>query len=485
MSSAKATIAPLRGRQNLLFLLGLLLLWPALLHGDVFGFNDTVSYLRGADTVWAKLTGHSDAFFGNATPAGAQAAPAAPPGMVLYGRSLYFGLFLYLGLLAKSFWVPVVLQALAAGAAIVGMVRHFVDPSDERAFARTCLAAFALVAVTPLPFFVCFLMPDLAVGLAIPVAALLLCRWRFERARWRAGLLALLAFAALAHSTAVAVLGLLAVGGFAAAWRVRSRPVGVAATALMATAAIGIGGEALFGLATRLTTGSSPVRPPFLTARLIEDGPARRFLAEHCADTRFVQCRYPVLQPVSAEVFLWEITRPRGGFKALPVADAIRVSQEQGRFALAVLRAYPTETAAGLGRDFLRLAGNLELHDFRPEYLAGRMRADQPFEAMPANTPLPAIDRAISGLTLVLVLGALAAFPWRRSSPPADLRAAVWVVLAAIALNDVICAWLSGPFARYNTRVIWALPLVVLLFRAAAWRSRGAVPRPRASDTPP
>ncbi|WP_159873374.1 hypothetical protein [Novosphingobium sp. 9U] len=200
-----------------MLLLGVLLLWPAILHGDVFGFNDTVSYLRGADTVWAKLTGHSDAFFATPVSDIAPGATKAEPGMVLYGRSLYFGLFLYLGLLAKSFWVPVVLQALAAGAAIVGIVRHFVDPAHERAFARTCLAAFALLALTPLPFFVCFLMPDLVVGLAIPVAALLLCRWRVERLWWRIGMLALLAFAALSHSTAVALLGLLAVAGLAAA----------------------------------------------------------------------------------------------------------------------------------------------------------------------------------------------------------------------------------------------------------------------------
>ncbi|VWX53023.1 hypothetical protein [Novosphingobium sp. 9U] len=209
------------------------------------------------------------------------------------------------------------------------------------------------------------------------------------------------------------------------------------------------------------------MRPPFLTARLIEDGPARRFLAERCADAPFVLCSYPVLQPVTAEVFLWEPTRPRGGFKALPRDDAVHVSQEQARFALAVARAYPAETAAALGGDFLELAGNLRLHDFRPEYLAGQMRADRPFEAVPEGTPLPFSDRVISALTLFLVLAALAAFPWRRSAARSDLRAMVWVVLVAILLNDAICAWLSGPFARYNTRVIWALPLMVLLFRAS------------------
>ena len=477
------TISPLRGWQRLLFLLGLGLLWPALVAGDVYGFNDTVSYLRGADTVVAKLIGRHDPFFTASAPAecapsvsgqreGSCAGEEAPPPtetMVLYGRSLYFGLFLYPGLLA-GFWLPVAVQALATGAVIVAAVRHFVDPSRVRAFLGATLAAFGLAALTPLPFFVCFLMPDLAVGLALLAAALLLGGWRRERWRWRVGLGLLLAFAALSHSTALAVLALLGLGALGTAlWR-RSRTLALAGGVLLGAALIGVAGDAAFALASRATTGTDPVRPPFLTARLIEDGPGLRFLDEHCAGADFVLCRYPLSGHPSAEVFLWEPTRPHGGFKALPVPDAVQVAHEQTRFAIAVARAYPRETATDLVRDFVALSGNLRLHDFRLEFLASRMRADRPFQAVP--TELPLLDRAISVLTaLAIAIAAVAlVLLWRRRAP--QVRAIVAAAAIAILLNDALCAWLSGPFARYNTRAVWAFPLLVLLLALAPSRGQ-------------
>jgi hypothetical protein len=467
----------LRGHQRLFFLLGLLLLWPGLVHGDVYVFNDTISYLRGADTLFLKLFGHQDPFFaappGSGAAAPAADAPQAGRTMVLYGRSIYFGLFLYLGFLAGSLWVVVVAQAAAAGAVLVALVRHFVDPADEPAFARACLLTFAVAACTPLPFFVCYLMPDLAVGLALPAMALLLVGWKRERWVWRAGLLALAVCAGLAHSTAVALFVLFGLVGLLCAWRTRRAHVAIPAALVLLAGLGGIAGEAAFGLATRMTTGIDPVRPPFLTARLIEDGPARRYLAERCDPASpFTLCRYPIRGEVTAEGFLWITSRPRGGFKALPIDDAVRVSHEQFRFALAVAQAYPRDTATALARDVVRLATNFSMEEFRPVYMARRMRPDMLFEAVLPGTPLPLDLRVIPALTGLLLLVALGALPWiARSDMPARVKRIVFIVLGAVVANDVICACLSGPFARYNTRVIWSLPLVVTLF-AMAWRRR-------------
>lgn len=468
---AHTIIAPLRGSQCWLFLLGaVILLWPALLHGDFFVFNDTVSYLRGADTLFVKLLGHQDAFFAAPPQAGGQIAPSVGAGearkLVLYGRSIYFGLFAYSGLLLGSLWVPIVLQALAASAVVVGVVRHFVDPEDRRAFRIASLIAILVLAVTPLPFFVCYLMPDLAVGLALVAAALLLCGWQRERATWRYGLMALVIFAALAHSSAVAVIGLLAMGWLVFVVRQRSSKSAAPALLLIGAALCGIIGEAAFGFATRMTTGIDPVRPPFLTARLIEDGPARRFQNEFCGDMDFVLCRYPIRgSDVTAEVFLWDANRPQGGFKALPTQDAIAVSREQTRFTLAVAMAYPGETARALGHDILKLATNLQLTEFTPAFTAGKMSADGQFADDTSDASPPLANRLVSAITVLLVLASLTALPWIiRSKAIGSHCDIVFSVVAAIVLNDLICGCLSGPFARYNTRVIWALPLVVLLF---------------------
>jgi peptidoglycan/LPS O-acetylase OafA/YrhL len=104
------------------------------------------------------------------------------------------------------------------------------------------------------------------------------------------------------------------------------------------------------------------------------------------------------------------------------------------------------------------------------------MQADRQFESMPDTIPLPPIERAVSVLTAILALGALAvlacAARWRLAR---EMRGIALVVVVAIVVNDVICAWLSGPFARYGTRVIWLLPLVALLTVCAEWsKDRGA-----------
>lgn len=470
----RPVISRLRGYQCWLFLLGLVLVWPYLLFGDVFVFNDTISYLRGADTLAQKLVGYQHPFFAPGQPADALSAASggAPTDagrkMVLYGRSIYFGMFLYPGLLF-GFWLTVLLQALAAGGLIVALVRHFTDPARRPAFLAACIAAFVLVACTPLPFFVCFMMPDLAVGLALPAAVILLCGWHRERPAWRAGLVALCLFAALAHSTAVAVMALLALGALVLVAAFRARRLLRPAVIVLAVALAGVGGEATFGMVSRVTTGLNPVRPPFLTARLIEDGPARRFLAEHCDTAEFVLCRYPVREQVSAEVFLWAVTNPPGGFKALPVDDAVRVSHEQTRFALAVVKAYPAETALALAGNVFKLAGNLALEDFRPEFLASQMRADGQFSAFSPDDPLPPVNRVIRATTLVLLLATIGVLLWFvRTRTLPDRMPLVWTLVGALVLNDVICACLSGPFARYNTRVIWVLPLAALLLVLAA-----------------
>jgi len=97
-------------------------------------------------------------------------------------------------------------------------------------------------------------------------------------------------------------------------------------------------------------------------------------------------------------------------------------------------------------------------------FLARAMRPDMMFEAVPPRTPLPFALRLVPALTALLVIASLLALVWvGRARLPAPHKRIVFIVLAEIAANDVICACLSGPFARYNTRVIWTLPVVVLL----------------------
>ena len=49
-------------------------------------------------------------------------------------------------------------------------------------------------------------------------------------------------------------------------------------------------------------------------------------------------------------------------------------------------------------------------------------------------------------------------------------RAAVVLMVTAVALNAAVCGILSGPFARYEARVLWLVPAAALLLHAARRR---------------
>jgi hypothetical protein len=466
----------MRLRQTLMLFLGLVFLWPGLVLGDVYAFNDTASYLRGAGKAIESTTGIDTATtwpstgVAPAAPSAPNAKSGSPDGLVLYGRSVYFGAFLFLGALAGTFWLPVVLQALLSAMVILAVVRQVVDPTRARAFALVALAAFATCACTSLPFFVCFLMPDLVAALGVVAAVLIITGWRRERWTWRLALLAVTVFAALSHSSAVLLLGLLGSGGAAwALWR-RKRATSLACALVLVAAVAGFTGEILFGQVTRIKTGTEPLRPPFLTAQLIDLGPGRRYLGEHCRRAQFVLCAYPLQGHVDAQIFLWSDRRPQGGFRALPPRDRPRVAAEQMRFAGAVIAAYPLETTLALGGSLVQLLGRFDLDEFRPQYRMQNL-AKGSFAAPSPGEVLPLPQRGISLMMEVMALLSLGAVLWIALKGPseglAQARKIVILVTLAIAANDGICAILSGSFARYNTRLVWALPLVIVAYGAA------------------
>jgi hypothetical protein len=64
-----------------------------------------------------------------------------------------------------------------------------------------------------------------------------------------------------------------------------------------------------------------------------------------------------------------------------------------------------------------------------------------------------------AALSIVLLAGFLVV---DRDSERASLRAYCLSILAGILINAALCGALSGPKGRYETRLIWVLPVVAL-----------------------
>lgn len=493
---SRQTITPLRPRHYLLYLLGLLFLWPAVLNGGAFFFNDTTAYIRGIDAAVYKLTAVPSDWTAElvaetrASPATAGATPrpaaATPVRPVLLGRSAYYGAILYLGVVLGSFWPFLLLQAMLGAACLIGLVRHFVDPGEERRFRGAVIAVFAVCLLTPAPFFVCLLMPDIFSGLAIAAAAMVLCGWERETRAGRIGLVALLAFAALVHSSNILLLG--GLGALAALLRLRSvtrsnaLPMLASSLVVLATALVGVGGDALFAGVVTHVTGTPPIRPPFLTARMIDDGPGTQYLRSHCARSTLLLCRFTARLPSPSDSFLWEKTTTNGVFMTLPPDEQRTLAAEQGRFVAAAALGAPAETAGMLARNFAKQVASVRLSEFN--YDAGE---DEFFvRKVPANT-LAGLRRtaafkgqaptaAITLTTLLLTAASLAVLlgTWSRRSGLRQWSGYATVAVAGVLVNDVICGCLSTPHDRYQMRVIWVLPAVAALVLVAKYRNRTA-----------
>ncbi len=476
-------------------LIPLALLWPALLNGQPFHYPDTVGYTQGAaiaverlfgiETPWSAQTAANTP---SETPADATAADPAP-GRALLGRSIYYGAMLFVADLAGHFWLIALVQgALVAGTIFLTIRRLFPAP-----MVPFLLSIMVLSVTTPLAFFVGLAMPDIFAGLAIlALANLLVFTGRMDHWEWAcwAGLLALATLVHVSH--ALIALCILAV---VLAWRVIRReqaPWRGAITALIALV-IAFVGEFIFVQALQWQSGKTPLRPPFLTARLIEDGPGARLLEATCPESGFAACMVADRLPITFEDFLWTEDPARGAFDAAPDAVRQALSEEQTAFALATLAHDPAGTLASATRNFAMQVVLFGLEDFN--YSAQR-RSYYDTALPPVRQPAlqnsaayhgwaaPRIMEDLSRLTALAAVLMIAAAAVTMRKPPRRLLDMAAIVLLGLAANAAICGILSGPLDRFQGRVIWLVPFLAVLFALSVRRTLVLAPQPARPVTP-
>src|SRR5262249_6616790 len=154
-------------------------------------------------------------------------------------------------------------------------------------FTFVCTTAIILVA-TPVSFFISFLMPDIFASFLILATIILVGFWSTLKLRDRVCITAIILYSVLVHTSHLLLLmciGLLSTF----VWFIAQRKTAVSslipkpAIVLSAIILCGFVGELAFSYITRLTIGADPTRPPFVMARLIDEGPGYQFLQKNCA----------------------------------------------------------------------------------------------------------------------------------------------------------------------------------------------------------
>ena len=462
-------------------------MWPALVNGQPFLFPDTTNYIRGADAAVYRLTGiktdWTKEFFARYGALNTLDTQTDHPGatadlpVTLAGRSIYYGALLYISQAVYGFWLAALLQAMLTALAILFTWERFASPSSAlRRYGGAFLIVVVVAGLTPAAYFADFAMPDIFAALGLlALAHLVFFPHRDSMTR---GLFwfTILSFALLAHSANILLIGalfLLIMLGALCRW-LPIRPA--VFPTILAALAIGIGGEALFSATVHSFTGATPIRPPFLMARLIDGGPGYRFLRDTCPKNGFLICRYLPILPLNSDTFLWQKQPGRGVFQASAPAEQRALASEETAFVLAVARARPLDVASsairssltqislmGLSEFNYRENAQLFLHEKLPIAEARHQARTAAIRGAMPTAPIARATPMLAGASLfLLVIAAFVRPSTHRRCPMGATGGFTITVLAGLLLNDVITGTMSTPHDRYQSRVIWLLPLLAL-----------------------
>ena len=486
----------------------LLLCWPAFMNGGAFFFPDTTAYLRGADMAVTELAGvrtewsdkhhlYSDAAPDTASDKGEEAAqagaePGTPDHPVLLGRSVYYGLAIFPFVVLLGSLGGVLLQAALA---ILVLRLTYVGFGGERRRLASwqLLSSAALAVLTPLPYAVSILMPDVFAGFAVVCAVLAAMGWeRFSKPE-RIGLVAVLVLSALSHSSHVLLL--LLVFGLAVLLRIGTRSIALAGTAAILLAALsGLAGDRLFAIAVSHSLGQDPIRPPFLTARLIDDGPGYTLLKERCPRIGLEACNYVDRMPHDSDIFLWSQDHDLGVFSAESLEVQRKLAGQDFSFALATLEYDPVVVIRLAAEASLKQLTMTDLNIFNmpqaarstkhtageilpfvivenlPPVFQDEVRKSRYFSGtMPVRFVETTSDIALV-LAIVFLAGVIVTAVRSRDKSRTREAVAAGLFLFAVAANAAVTGSLSKPHDRYNIRVVWVLPLAALALLASGRR---------------
>lgn len=461
----RRTVARPRRRAGEAWLLAgsaLLLLWPALDNGFPLIFSDTGTYISQAMELhlgWDR-----------------------PP----------FYSFLLLALdWGRTLWPPVIAQCFCT-AWLVRRTQSMVFPESGGIAGAVAMALLA--GATALPWTAAQVMPDIFTSIMVLALAIMVldddCTW-LERG----ALMAVIALAIAVHlSNPPIYAGLCLTVLVPRAVLFRSR---VPWFGVLAPFAVGV--AALIG-ANVVASGQmslSPYGSTFLLARLLADGPARAVLSRDCPGAGWALCRYRRDLPRSADGFLW-----RAGSPLYRAGGPVRLIGQTDAIILRTMRDEPVTVARDAARDFVLqltiFAPGSGLRPWRATAAATIRRDFAPAAVRALNGSLQARDELRVPLVMLVVdrggallgLAITAGFVGVSAAEATlhRLRTGMWrlidarlftlsaIVLLALLGNAAVTGALSGPHARYQSRVVWLAVLTGALTLQRVYSARCSRP---------
>ena len=298
-----------------------MLMWTAVANGRPPVFTDTALYFNQAEYLFEALGWVSPAQA--VAPASDPTALPARPGQpnisaaIDRARSMAYGAPVYLLQRLGGLWLAAGVQAFA----VAGMIFLLYRAAAPSAPLWGYLALMAgLAALTPLPVFASWIMPDVFAGvMGCGLLLLVVYPDRLGAAKL-AGACALTGYALAVHrsnlldAAVVTVLSLPCLRVTGVAWRELGRRAALVGMTGVAAVAAG----AVLEAPVQARAGQPIGSPPFLSARVLADGPGRAYLHRICRGptTPFELCRFAGRPMATSDQVLWSVRRRTAGVRA-------------------------------------------------------------------------------------------------------------------------------------------------------------------------
>jgi len=438
----------------------LLAMWPALLNRYPLLYADSLSYLGEGLPILRALRHRPVTFIAM--------------------RSEFYSLGIFAFHWGISPWPVVVLQALLTAYVVWLVTRAFVA---KRTVTKYLILMVLLSGLTSMSWYVSLVMPDI-LG---PILYLSICLLVFapetlsKREHWAVVLIAW--FGIVSHSTHfVLTLWILAI--LAALLLFKSRFMQHRGRALGEIALlVAIAAVVQVALHTYLYHEPSlnGRRLPYLSARFIADGPEKWYLQQHCATEQWVLCANVRNLPDNDDEFIWGENTI--WTKSSP-ADQQLILKQETPLLLATLRTYPRQQLAISLCSFVQQLNDFGVNDFdnntwmeesieetMPGAHARYERSLQARNVVPSNFFTQIQRWPVYAAILVLI----ASLPWLWRTRQIRFQGFLIVIIPTLIANAFITAVASEVDSRFQSRVVWLLPLLagLILF---CWRDARSEP---------
>ena len=385
-----------------------------------------------------------------------------------------------------TIWLVPLAQGLLVAFVVDLTLRAAVVPLSNGGF----LALFAgLSAFTSLPWISGQIMPDVFTGIAI-----LLCFvavWGDERLtvpeRWTVGVVSALAIGChLSHfplygSLVVAALAIRLLLDRGSQVRRRLAPIAFGAIAPLAVAAGLVVGSNYYVHRTPVLSRSSAL---FALGHLVGDSLAQRYLARVCPTRPYLLCAEPAPLRANLDWFLWD---PQGTWKQhepeVRRGDSTFLREAPAIVAGTLRQEWPAAIRASLRTTPVQLGtfgarpGDFSFSNSVDKALGllgtGTVQAYRGSRQVQHSLPLDAATRTQYVVVVIGVLVLLGCLPALRGPALAPTRGLIATISLGVVLNPLVIASLAMVQPRYQSRVVWLVPLMAAMAALQVARARG------------